>query len=146
MVQTPSNIISASRRTDIPGWYTPWFLDRIQQGFFTIKNPYNGKMRRVDVRPEEVHSIVFWSKNFGPFIEGGHGQALAAMGYNLFFNFTVNSDDALLEPRVPPLKERLRQLDIYAFLNEGSDDHEDDEKDEKDETGEHAMSARHQHQ
>jgi hypothetical protein len=57
-----------------------------------------------------VHTIVFWSKNFAPFLKGRFGQKLLAMGYNLFFNFTINSDIPLLEPRVPSLKQRLDQL------------------------------------
>jgi hypothetical protein len=57
-----------------------------------------------------VHTIVFWSKNFAPFIKGGFGQKLSAMGYNLFFNFTLNSSSSLLEPRIPSLARRLDQL------------------------------------
>ncbi|MBW1842194.1 MAG: DUF1848 family protein, partial [Deltaproteobacteria bacterium] len=95
-------VISASRRTDIPAFYMSWFMQRIQEGFFEVKNPYNHKITVVPAAPEEVHTIVFWSKNFGPFIQGKYGQTLAAMGYNLFFNFTINSDDSLLEPQVPP--------------------------------------------
>jgi len=104
-------VISASRRTDIPAFYMNWFMRRIQRGFFEVKNPYNQKVTTVPAAPDAVHTIVFWSKNFGPFIEGGYGQALAAVGYNLFFNFTINSDVQLLEPQVPPLRERLKQLD-----------------------------------
>ncbi|MBF4348939.1 DUF1848 family protein, partial [Vibrio anguillarum] len=26
-------IISASRRTDIPAFYTPWFMNRVREGF-----------------------------------------------------------------------------------------------------------------
>jgi DNA repair photolyase len=36
------------------------------------------------------------------------------MGYNLFFNFTINSEDSRLEIRVPPLKERLMQLEVLC--------------------------------
>ncbi|MCK4469134.1 MAG: DUF1848 family protein, partial [Desulfobacterales bacterium] len=36
------------------------------------------------------------------------------MGFNLFFNFTINSDSPILEPNVPPLKERLKQLDFLC--------------------------------
>jgi hypothetical protein len=104
-----NNILSASRRTDIPGWYTPWFLDRIQQGFFTVKNPYNMKIRHVDARPEAVHSIVFWSKNFSPFLDLGADRILSKMGYNLYFNFTLNSRAPLLEPNLPELSQRLGQ-------------------------------------
>ncbi len=109
-------VISASRRTDIPAFYMSWFMQQIQKGSFEVINPYNRKVAVVPVTSDRVHTIVFWSKNFGPFIEGGFGQTLAARGYNLFFNFTVNSDDALLEPQVPPLKERLQQLDTLCQM------------------------------
>jgi len=109
MTQTRDKIISASRRTDIPGWYTPWFLHRIRQGYFTVKNPYNKIVQRVDARPEKVHSIVFWSKNFGPFLDLHADRILTDAGYNLYFNFTINSRDSLLEPGLPKLSERLCQ-------------------------------------
>lgn len=109
-------VISASRRTDIPAFYMNWFMQQIEQGFFEVINPYNRKATVVPATPDKVHTIVFWSKNFGPFIEGGYGQTLVAMGYNLFFNFTINSDSSLLEPRMPPLKERCQQLDMLCQM------------------------------
>ena len=103
-------VISASRRTDIPAFYMPWFMARIGKGFFEVANPFNQRVSVVPAAPDQVHSIVFWSKNFGPFIERGDGKLLRDQGYGLFFNFTVNSDNALFEPNVPPLTERLEQL------------------------------------
>ena len=73
-------------------------------------NPFNRRESIVPATPDHVHSIVFWSKDFGPFIEEGYGQQLQERGYNLFFNFTINSDAPLLEPCVPPLIDRLDQL------------------------------------
>ena len=109
-------VISASRRTDIPAFYMNWFMQRIEKGFFEVINPYNRKAAIVPATSAKVHTIVFWSKNFGPFIENGYGQTLATMGYNLFFNFTINSDSALLEPQVPPLTERFNQLDMLCQM------------------------------
>ena len=60
---------------------------------------------------DRVHTIVFWSKNFGPFIEGGYGKRLLDQGHNLYFNFTINSDNEKLEPGVPPLTERVTQME-----------------------------------
>ena len=34
-------ILSASRRTDIPAFYTPWFMNRIREGFLLVRNPFN---------------------------------------------------------------------------------------------------------
>ena len=91
-----------------------WFMEQIQKGFFEVINPYNHKLTIVPAATDKVHTIVLWSKNFGPFIKGGFGRQLKDMGYNLFFNFTINSDSARLEPEVPPLAERLKQLEFLC--------------------------------
>jgi len=109
-------VLSASRRTDIPAFYMDWFMERTIAGFFRVENPFNRHVRIIPSRKEDIHTIVFWSKDFGPFLRGGYGQRLQRMGFNLFFNFTINSEDPILEPRVPPLSERLRQMDALASL------------------------------
>ena len=88
----------------------PWFMASIQKGFFEVVNPYNKKVSRVPASPDKVHSIVFWSKDFGHFLENGYGQRLQHMGYGLFFNFTINSVNETLEPNIAPLEQRLDQL------------------------------------
>ncbi|MCP3955014.1 MAG: DUF1848 domain-containing protein, partial [Desulfobacterales bacterium] len=103
-------ILSASRRTDIPAFYMPWFMDGIEAGQFEVVNPYNQKISNVPAGVTQVHAIVFWSKDFGPFLKGRYGEDLIARGYHLFFNFTVNTADRLLEPQVPPLPDRLDQM------------------------------------
>jgi len=107
-------VISASRRTDIPSFYMEWFMNRIEAGSFEIVNPYNGRVSRVIASPENIHTIVFWSKDFGPFIDGGYGERLIEKGYNLFFNFTVNSDSRILEPQIPSLEKRIDQLQYLS--------------------------------
>lgn len=103
-------VLSASRRTDIPAFYMDWFMRRIQQGSFEVINPYNRRLRIVPADPQAVHTIVFWSKDFGPFLSGGYGEFLQKKGYRLFFNFTINSENPELEPNVPALPDRLEQL------------------------------------
>jgi hypothetical protein len=107
-------VLSASRRTDIPAFYMEWFMDRMDNGAFEVRNPYNSQIRDVIATVNTVHTIVFWSKNFGPFLDGGYGERLKKMGYNLFFNFTINSESKYLEPNVPSLSERLNQLSELA--------------------------------
>jgi hypothetical protein len=107
-------VISASRRTDIPAFYMPWFMDRIDKGYFEVVNPYNRRTSIVPATPAEVHTIVFWSKNFGPFITGRYGEKLIDAGYHLFFNYTLNSVAPLLEPNLPPLQTRMSQLAIMS--------------------------------
>lgn len=103
-------VISASRRTDIPAFYMSWFMERIKSGVFEVENPFNRRVSRVPATPHRVAAIVFWSKNFGPFLDGGYGESLLRAGYRLFFNFTVNNGDPRLEPNLPPLDRRLEQM------------------------------------
>ena len=114
MTRTGPDIVSASRRTDIPAWYTPWFLERIRRQTFEVTNPVNRRVRQIHVCPENTHTIVFWSKNFGPFLALDAHRILADMGFNLFFNFTVNSGSPLLEPGLPALEARLDQAGYLA--------------------------------
>ena len=106
----PKQILSVSRRTDIPAFYMAWFMDQVARGFIEVINPFNRQVKQVAISPERVHTMVFWSKNFGPYLAGSYGDRLQAMGYHLFFNFTVNSRSPLLEPGVPDLDQRLGQL------------------------------------
>jgi hypothetical protein len=85
-------------------------MDRIKSGFFEVINPFNQRVRKVPAPPADVHTIVFWSKNFHLFLKENCGKKLQKAGYNLFFNFTINSESPRLEPHVPPLDARLDQL------------------------------------
>ena len=107
-------VISASRRTDIPAFYTPWFMEGIRQGEVSVVNPFNRVTRKVSLRPEAVHSIVFWSKNFAPFLAAQAHTRLKDMGYNLFFNFTVNGENSVLEPHIPALDQRIPQAKVLC--------------------------------
>jgi len=111
---SPKIVISASRRTDIPAFYMDWFMDRIDKGFFETVNPYNQKKTSVPATPDDVHTIVFWSKDFTRFINENFGERLREKGYHLFFNFTINSESIILEPNIPPLENRLEQATILC--------------------------------
>ncbi|MHA1270887.1 MAG: DUF1848 family protein [Candidatus Helarchaeota archaeon] len=100
-------VISASRRTDIPAFYLDWFIDKIHQGSVQVKNPfYPSQKSKVSLKKHDVHSIVFWSKDFGNFLK----KTSEFEGYNLFFIFTINSE-SIWEPNVISLEKRLIQLE-----------------------------------
>ena len=61
-------IISASRRTDIPAFFSEWFMNRIHEGFAIVRNPMNDQPLRVLLTPDLVDGIVFWTKNPIPLI------------------------------------------------------------------------------
>ena len=57
-------IISASRRTDIPSYYSEWFINRIKEGFVYVRNPMNiHQISRIPLSPDVIDGIVFWTKN-----------------------------------------------------------------------------------
>jgi len=97
-------IISASRRTDMPRWYLDRLIRFIGQGYAEVANPYSGKTTVVDLRPERVHTLVLWSKDFGRFL----AESARFKEYRLYFLFTVN-DMPELEPGIPDLPVRLEQ-------------------------------------
>ncbi|MEW5865688.1 MAG: DUF1848 domain-containing protein [Bacillota bacterium] len=107
-------IISASRRTDIPKFYSEWFMNRVRAGFCTFPNPFNpNQVIRVSLRPEDVDVIVFWSKDPEPLIQ--HLGELDRRGLRYYFQFTVNGYPRFMEPNVPPLGE---VLDTFGRLSE----------------------------
>ena len=99
-------IISASRRTDIPAFYTKWFMNRIRQGSCVVGNPFNSSQRYcVDLAPDAVDAIVFWSKNPAPLIP--HLGELDDMGYRYYFQLTICNYPRDIEQYLPPLPERI---------------------------------------
>lgn len=97
-------IISASRATDIPAFYTPWFFNRLKSGYVKWYNPFNGKARYVSFLKTRL--IVFWSKNPAPLLP--YFEYLDKKNINYYLLFTLNDyDDEKLEPEVPPLKQRV---------------------------------------
>lgn len=99
-------VVSASRRTDIPGFYMRWLEYHLRQGHVDVRNPVvKDKTYRVSLRPEVTHTIVLWSKNFRPFLDSPVSRDPA---YNWYFNFSL-VDCPEWERGVPPLEERLQQ-------------------------------------
>jgi len=97
-------IVSASRSTDIPAFYSDWFIDRLKEGYVKWKNPFNGIPLYVSF--QNTRLIVFWSKNHKPIIK--HLDYLDEMQLNYYFQFTLNDYDLeRLEPNVPNVQSRI---------------------------------------
>ncbi|MDR1371012.1 MAG: DUF1848 domain-containing protein [Dysgonamonadaceae bacterium] len=97
-------IISASRSTDIPAFYSDWFFQRLKEGYVKWKNPFNGVPLYVSF--QDTRLIVFWSKNHKPLIK--HLDYLDEKNINYYFQFTLNDYDAeKFEPRVPNVQARI---------------------------------------
>ena len=100
-------ILSVSRRTDIPNHYADWFLNRIRAGELYVKNPVNAKqIRRVDLSPEAVDCIVFWTKNPSGIID----RLDELHDYHYYFQFTLTGYGRDIEPGLPDKKKVLIPL------------------------------------
>jgi len=97
-------IISASRSTDIPAFYSDWFINRLKKGYLVWKNPFNQKPLYVTF--DNTRLIVFWSKNPKPIIQ--HLDYLNAKKLNYYFQYTLNDYiKENLEPSVPSVESRI---------------------------------------
>lgn len=91
-------LISASRRTDIPTYYAPWFRRRIEAGYVLVRNPRDPRqVSRIDLRPEVVDGIVFWTKNPIPLLP----ELDALRAYCYVFQFTLTAYGRDVEPNLP---------------------------------------------
>ena len=97
-------IISASRSTDIPAFYSEWFFNRLEKGYCTWYNPFNKKPMYISFKNTKV--VVFWTKNPKPILP--YLSDLDKRGIHYYFQVTLNDYEAEgFEPNVPSLLERI---------------------------------------
>ncbi|NIO15845.1 MAG: DUF1848 family protein [Deltaproteobacteria bacterium] len=92
-------IVSVSRRTDIPAFHWEWFARSLEGGSVSVKNPFSGRPYTVSLLPEDVACFVFWTKNPAPAL--GKIEELAGKGQPVFFHVTINGYGGFLEKKVP---------------------------------------------
>lgn len=97
-------ILSVSRRTDIPNYYSEWFINRIKEGFLYVRNPVNAhQISRINLSPDVVDCIVFWTKNPAKMIE----QLDCLKEYTYYFQFTLTGYGKDMEPNIPDKRKEL---------------------------------------
>ena len=106
-------IISASRRTDIPAFYSDWFFERIREGFVCVRNPMNyHQVSRIDLSPDVVDAIVFWTKDPSPMLD----RLDLLKNYKYCFQFTLTSYGTDVEENVP--NKGLLMIPTFKRLSE----------------------------
>lgn len=97
-------ILSVSRRTDVPNYYSDWFIHRIREGFLYVRNPLNShQISRIDLSPDVVDCIVFWTKNPANMIE----KLESLQDYKYYFQFTLTGYGKEIEPALPDKRTEL---------------------------------------
>ncbi len=91
-------IISASRRSDIPAFYSGWFLKRLEEGFVYVRNPINRhQVSKVKLGKDVVDAFVFWTKD----PRGMMDKLEQLEGYEYYFQFTLTPYDRSIEGNLP---------------------------------------------
>ncbi|WP_416200536.1 MAG: DUF1848 domain-containing protein [Thermocaproicibacter melissae] len=97
-------IISASRRTDIPTYYSEWFYNRIKEGFVYVRNPMNShQVSKIPLTPDVVDGIVFWTKNPIPMMN----RLRELDDHIYYFQFTITPYGTDIEPNIPSKKDAI---------------------------------------
>lgn len=106
-------IVSASRATDIPAFFSQWFSNRLREGYMRWTNPFNANQVQY-VSFKHTRVIVFWSKDPKPLLR--YLPQVDEAGINYYFQFTVNDyEQEGLEPNVAPLAKRV---DVFKRLSD----------------------------
>ena len=113
-------IVSASRSTDIPAFFSDWFIERIKAGFSIWHNPFNrSDSGKQFISYEKTRAIVFWTKNPKPFLtiredKDNPGQKYSYIDFleknniEYYFQFTLNDyEKEHLEPHLPSIEDRI---------------------------------------
>nr|MBQ6242642.1 DUF1848 domain-containing protein [Lachnospiraceae bacterium] len=105
-------IINTGQRTDIPAFYSDWFVNRLKAGFVLVRNPYNPKsLTRYRLTPDVVDLIGFCTKNPAPMLP--HMDLLRPFGQYWYVTITPYGRD--IEPHVP---HKLQVLESFKRLSD----------------------------
>lgn len=105
-------ILSVSRRTDIPSFYSDWFFNRLKAGFLYVRNPMNPHhISKIDLSPELVDCIVFWTKNPEPMLT----RLDELKNYSFYFQFTLTGYGTDIESNVPHKRDKM--IPIFQDLS-----------------------------
>lgn len=106
-------ILSVSRRTDVPNYYSEWFFNRIKEGFLYVRNPINThQISKISLSPEVVDCIVFWTKNPCNMLD----KLDLLKEYQYYFQFTITGYGKDVEPNIPDKRKSI--LPTFCKLSE----------------------------
>lgn len=97
-------ILMVSGRTDIVAFYTKWFLNRYQEGYVDVRNPFYPK-NISRIRFQDVDAILFCTKNPLPIINHLH-----KLDKPIIFHVTITPYKEDIEPNVPSKKNIIESI------------------------------------
>lgn len=107
-------ILFASGRTDIPAFYSNWFINRVKAGFVDVRNPFNQKLVS-RIYFSDVDLIMFCSKNPLPMI-----NKLDILNVPVLFHVTITPYGKDVEPNIPDKRliiEGVKKLSLVLGID-----------------------------
>ncbi len=100
-------ILNTGQRTDIPAFYSKWFMNRIRAGFVMVRSPYNPQqVTKYLLNPTVVDVIGFCTKNPAPMLP--YLEELKDFGQYWYVTITPYGKD--IEPNVPDKTEVIESF------------------------------------
>ena len=105
-------IINTGCRTDIPAFYSKWFMNRIKEGYVYVRNPYYmTQVTKLSLSPDVVDCLVFGTKNPEPMIK--YLEELNK--YKQLWYITITPYGKDIEPNVP---EKKKVIESFKKISE----------------------------
>ena len=105
-------ILNTGLRTDIPGFFSEWFYNRIDEGFVYVRNPYaKNQIYSYRLDPELIDCIIFTTKNPRPMFR----NLEKIDKFNQYWHITITPYGKEIEPNVPPVDE---VIESFKFLSD----------------------------
>ena len=106
-------ILNTGCRTDIPAFYSDWFLRRVQAGFVLTRNPYRPEqVLQYHLAPDVVDVLCFCTKNPAPMLP--HMAQLRA--FRQFWFVTLTPYGKEIEPFVPDKASVVQSIQRLSAL------------------------------
>ena len=112
-------IINTGSRTDIPAFFSKWFLNRVDEGFVCTRNPYNNDIYKYPLDSKIIDCLCFCTKNPKPLLK----NIDSLDDFNQFWFVTINPYGKDIEKNVPSLKNVIKsfeELSGYLGVNKVS--------------------------
>ncbi len=97
-------ILNISGRTDIVAFYSDWLINRLEEGYVDVRNPFNPKMVS-RIMMEDVDLLFFCTKNPLPILD-----KINNIKKKMYFHITLTSYKKNIEPNVPSKKDIIEGI------------------------------------
>ncbi len=104
-------VLNTGMRTDIPAYFSKWFMNRIREGYVLVRNPYNPlQVTRYRLDPSVIDILCFGTKNPAPLLP----YLDELMAFRMFWFVTMNPYGKELEPNVPSWHKVAMSIHILS--------------------------------